>query len=436
MAKKNYKKEKDIKEESVVLEEMAEEKAEAIEKIAAVLKSKDVDLDKLAEKIAPEFDFEEEAKRLEFEQRGEAIYRRRGALPPALVECSVYPRTKKPVSDEASWIRKTFLRDRHQLVLGLALALAIITIAWQSIDYAIPETVHVSYASLDEMKSEDFETRAKTVGDFQEELIAAGYEIKDGDSVVPAAEAYIRDDMDVMILDAYETTAKIAGHKTEFMLIPGTVEDNLKFNNVSYDDNDKIKPALDKEVNLDTKIVVDEIHYVRKTKTEKVEAQNVVVLDPSLTSGVEQRSEGNDGEGVFKYKYTYVNGKKVKTDKEVKEWIVEPHNNELRLGTSATGHKGTYRVVRTFTANCTAYTAPKGAGGALGEGVHVGTCAVDPTFVSYRSQMWIAGYGYAYANDCGGAVKGNIVDLFMNTTIECIRWGRRNCTAYVLEPIS
>ena len=67
--------------------------------------------------------------------------------------------------------------------------------------------------------------------------------------------------------------------------------------------------------------------------------------------------------------------------------------------------------------------------------VHVGTCAVDPRFVSLRSELWVEGYGYAYAMDTGGAVKGNVVDLYMSSNSQCIRWGRRNMTAYVLQAV-
>ena len=143
---------------------------------------------------------------------------------------------------------------------------------------------------------------------------------------------------------------------------------------------------------------------------------------------------GNDGEGIFTYTTKFVNGKNKGTEREVKEWIVEPHDNTLRLGTSATGNSGEYLVTRTFVANTTAYTARSGARGAIGQTVHVGTCAVDPHFVGLRSELWIEGYGYAFANDTGGAVKGNVVDLYMSSRGQCISWGRRNKNAYVITP--
>ena len=37
------------------------------------------------------------------------------------------------------------------------------------------------------------------------------------------------------------------------------------------------------------------------------------------------------------------------------------------------------------------------------------------------------------ALDCGGAIKGNIVDLWFPTYADCARWGRRNVTVYILD---
>ena len=42
-------------------------------------------------------------------------------------------------------------------------------------------------------------------------------------------------------------------------------------------------------------------------------------------------------------------------------------------------------------------------------------------------------YGTAVAADTGGAIKGNKVDLYYNTYNECIQFGRRNVTVYVLN---
>ncbi len=74
-----------------------------------------------------------------------------------------------------------------------------------------------------------------------------------------------------------------------------------------------------------------------------------------------------------------------------------------------------------------------------GTTVKVGTIAVDPSFIPLGSELIIISddgeylYGYCVAEDTGGLVKGNIVDLYFNTDYECWQFGRRNCTAYVIK---
>lgn len=325
-------KENKIEKENTKKESKTESKKEETrKKIEEVLKAKAEGLEKAAEEIAPEFDYEKEAEELAFEERGEEILERKGPLPQAEVSTSKYPKERKTYK---SWFGRTFLQDRNAWVFSVVLVLLAMTISW-GYAYWIPQG-HRDTASA---------------------ALSQGSHAQDG-------------------------------------LVTVKVEE----------------------------------------KTEKIKSQSIVMLDPGLASGVQVVEEGNDGKAVYTYTKRYINGEKYSTEKKLKKWLVKPHDNKLRLGTSATGHKGKYKVVRTFTANCTAYTSRPGAGGALGLGVHYGTCAVDPSYVSYRSEMWIEGYGYAFANDCGGAVRGNIVDLWMGSTSACINWGRRNCTAYVLVP--
>ena len=40
-------------------------------------------------------------------------------------------------------------------------------------------------------------------------------------------------------------------------------------------------------------------------------------------------------------------------------------------------------------------------------------------------------YGLATAEDTG--VRGNVIDLYYETYRQCIEFGRRNCTVYILE---
>lgn len=58
--------------------------------------------------------------------------------------------------------------------------------------------------------------------------------------------------------------------------------------------------------------------------------------------------------------------------------------------------------------------------------------AVDPNVIPLGTKVYIPGYGYAMACDTGGAIKGNKIDLFMNSSSECYAWGRRTVTLHVV----
>ncbi|MBO5487341.1 MAG: 3D domain-containing protein, partial [Eubacterium sp.] len=42
-------------------------------------------------------------------------------------------------------------------------------------------------------------------------------------------------------------------------------------------------------------------------------------------------------------------------------------------------------------------------------------------------------YGEAVAGDTGGAIKGNKIDLFMDSRSECMAFGRRKVNVYILN---
>ena len=93
------------------------------------------------------------------------------------------------------------------------------------------------------------------------------------------------------------------------------------------------------------------------------------------------------------------------------------------------------------TVEATAYThTDKGCDRitATGTTVHWGTVAVDPSRIPYGTRMFIIAndgsyvYGIATAEDCGGDIKGDRMDLYMPTYEQCREFGRRRCTLYFL----
>ena len=181
--------------------------------------------------------------------------------------------------------------------------------------------------------------------------------------------------------------------------------------------------------------------------------------DPSLPKGkLEVLFFGQLGKARQTCLVTYENG--VQTEKEVlQETVLEaPVNQIVAVGTGE--NIGKERAFPLLGENCiitetgqvleyshqgqfkaTAYTsgiADVGYITATGTKARVGAIAVDPKVIPYGTKMFIVTedgqyvYGEATAEDCGGLIKGNRIDLFFDTVEECYAFGARMCQVYFL----
>ena len=58
--------------------------------------------------------------------------------------------------------------------------------------------------------------------------------------------------------------------------------------------------------------------------------------------------------------------------------------------------------------------------------------AVDPHVIPLGTRLYIPGYGFAIADDTGGAIKGHVIDLAFDSHQEAINFGVRHITVYIL----
>ena len=58
------------------------------------------------------------------------------------------------------------------------------------------------------------------------------------------------------------------------------------------------------------------------------------------------------------------------------------------------------------------------------------TVAVDPEVIPYGSVVIIDGHSYI-AHDCGGAVKGKVIDIYFETVEAMNAWGKRTKEVYI-----
>lgn len=96
----------------------------------------------------------------------------------------------------------------------------------------------------------------------------------------------------------------------------------------------------------------------------------------------------------------------------------------------------TSRFGRSIRMQATAYSAYDPGNGsytAAGHFLRKGLVAVDPNVIPLGTRLYIPGYGYAIADDTGGAIVGNRIDLAFDSRWEALQFGRRAVTVYILE---
>lgn len=100
----------------------------------------------------------------------------------------------------------------------------------------------------------------------------------------------------------------------------------------------------------------------------------------------------------------------------------------------------TSTAATTLTVEATAYTALDGGGsGVTAAGIDLvanpgaKVIAVDPSVIPLGTKVYVEGYGEAIAGDTGGAIKGNKIDVYVQTKEEAYAWGRKQVTIQILE---
>ena len=62
------------------------------------------------------------------------------------------------------------------------------------------------------------------------------------------------------------------------------------------------------------------------------------------------------------------------------------------------------------------------------------TIAVDPNVIPYGTRVYIPEFNKVFiAQDCGSAIKGNRIDIFMNSYSQAMEWGYKDITIYILD---
>ena len=207
-----------------------------------------------------------------------------------------------------------------------------------------------------------------------------------------------------------------------------TVADVLSDIGFQVGEYDIVEPSLDTKVNDETDIRVQRVVKQEEKVEEATDFDTVKEDDPSLNKGTSEVAQnGKKGTDLVTYQVTYTSGKETAREEVGRKTIKKPVDKIVHVGIRETIDGFAYTHKEVFQA--TAYTG----GGTTATGTHarVGEIAVDPRVIPLGTSVYVEGFGVLRAEDTGGAIKGNIIDIYMSSKSACRSWGRRNVTVYL-----
>jgi len=262
----------------------------------------------------------------------------------------------------------------------------------------------------------------------------------------------------------------------------GTVDDVLQSLDITLSNNDILSCTLDTDTYDGMVIEITRVLLETQEYDEPIPFQTSVLEDSSLAPGEEVvLREGVNGTIHYVAQIIYENGEEVKrtvlsqqmvaapqesiilrgVDRSVMEqgfdhvddyiisndwYSYEPPTEEEALEVSeqkfVPGTNLRYDEAVLFEATaytCNSYEYVGNGITFTGTQARVGAIAVDPKVIPLGTKMYIASadgeyiYGYCVAEDTGGLIKGNLVDLYYDTHDECIQFGRRDIIIYFLS---
>ncbi|HSQ34244.1 MAG TPA: 3D domain-containing protein, partial [Peptostreptococcaceae bacterium] len=231
------------------------------------------------------------------------------------------------------------------------------------------------------------------------------------------------------------------------------VKELLIEQDVKVNSKDLVSVGLDSKLEDDMTIKIIRVKESTITQTQGIPYEIKIEKDNELIKGktvIEQ--EGKEGKRDLVYKLVYHDGKEV--DKQLlKEYIsMDPVDRIVKEGTkekvvqvvsrgnvnrsssrtNATSVSTQSEYSKEISVTATAYTG----GGTTSTGTQArwGVIAVDPNVIPYGTRVYIPQLKQTFvAQDTGSAIKGNKIDIYMDSKSQAISWGVKTITLYILK---
>lgn len=341
--------------------------------------------------------------------------------------------------------RKVFLIRLYIVLLSLILVLALLALISQA---ALAKT----YVVTDGDRVVTYTTFASEPETVLEQL---GLSLNQNDTYTTQA---VEGAAAITVCRAQKITVHYHGQTTLVTSFGETAGELLSRMGLDVTGEDVVSHGLEEETYDGMELRVDRPEILRQVYTAAIPHPVSRCSDPTLPVGSEAvLTPGSDGEMRCTAEITYLGGQEAGRQVLSETVTRQPVAEIIAVGTGSaptvsekpviadgritlpTGEVLTY--TRKDTVRATAYThTDRGCDTvtATGTRVHRGTAAVDPRFIPYGTRMFIVSsdgsyvYGIAAAEDCGGDIKGDRMDLYLPTHAQCTAFGRRVCTVYFL----
>lgn len=289
-------------------------------------------------------------------------------------------------------------------------------------------------------------------------------EIKDGDRVV--------------ITRAQQISLTVDGDTKTLYTTEDSLGDAITKLGYSLEGNDKIFPSLDTAVSSGMEAKIVRITKQKVERTVSLPFRVIKTADPSLYKGdVRVAQAGKPGAIIQHIEKIYQDGELVSMSMIGKEVQTVTKDKVIAVGTkpvpkpvpkpvvvaaTKTVSKSKTTTKTTATAaksskvahkagvdfqykkmiknvSMTAYSSEEpGIGTRTASGTRVTegrTIAVDPNVIPIGWWVYIEGLGFRRAEDTGGAIKGNKVDVYYDSLSHARNFGRKSRTVYVIGPV-
>ncbi len=323
---------------------------------------------------------------------------------------------KEPLSDKFREHVKAY-----KWIGGMVAVFAVLLTVTFTYTSLIPREV---YATIND-KDYKVTTRQYTIEEFLEEK---NIEYCKEDYISKPVTTYIYDGISFKLEHATSFKVTADGETKEYKTLERTVGNALKDCGIEVGDADIVTPAAEESIGDDMDIVVQRVTTGQETVEEKIPFETKEKDDSSLNEGTSKVvTEGTEGIDKVTYEITYIDGKESSRKEISRTSVTAPVDKVIANGTKINFNGKSYS--RKLVVKAYAYTG--GGRTAMGTKARVGEIAVDPSVIPLGTNVYIEGVGARRAEDTGGNIKGNTIDIYMNSQSQCIKWGARYVTIYI-----